>query len=162
MCSVDLSENYANGISVHADGHDSSMRRWPMDTALIVNCLWVESTYYTAGIYSPRQLNSETWAGAITASLYHNLYFAIYEGTDEELVSAALSTSRELHKLSPALFSSAVDLSRPEIDVTVQAIPVPGLPVHWRGGHQVPGSPPTGAGGVVARAWSQAVGAGAL
>ena len=28
---VSLPENYAMGLSFHADGHDQGMRRWPMD-----------------------------------------------------------------------------------------------------------------------------------
>ena len=164
---VSLAENYANGLSIHADAHDRSMRRWPMDTGLIVNCLWVEGTWQD-GIYTPRQLNSATWTGAITASLYHNLYFAVYEGTAHELVTAAMVTSRELHEIAPALLSSSYAAAgepklRPDIAVSVAAVPVPGMPVHWADGRQVPGSPPTGTeAGVVARAWSEAPAVGAL
>lgn len=124
-----------------------------MDTALTVNCLWMSSSW-ASGIYTPRQLNSATWTGVLTASLYHQLYFALFEGTDEDLISAAMLTSRELQEVSPALLSAGQE---PEIAVDVQVIPVTGWSTHFSQGKTVPADP----GSVVARAWSETPAVGA-
>ena len=150
---VALVENYATSLDEHRGRIDHAIRRWPMDTSAIVNCLWTTGSWQS-GIYTPRQLRSTTWTGAVTASMYHQLYFALFEGTDEELVSAAMLTSRELHETSPALLSAGHE---PEIAVGVDVIPVAGVPIHISNGKTVPVDPDS----VVARAWSETPAVGA-
>ena len=78
-----------------------------------------------------------------------------------------MDTARQLHEVAPALFTpsgqqSAGPLKAPaQIDVNVSVVPVASLPVHFAHGSPVPGSPPTGSGGVVARAWSEPPATGA-
>jgi hypothetical protein len=38
--SIDVSmiENYDTNLKNHAEGHDGSLRRWPMDQSIVVNC----------------------------------------------------------------------------------------------------------------------------
>ena len=135
---------------------------------LVVNCLWLEGSYQQE-IYTPRQLSSSTWVGAITASLYHNLYFSLFSGTTGEMVTAAISTSNQLHELAPALLSPTKEAvyhngkwKAADIAVSVHAVPVPGLPVPFFNGHPVLGSASiTGAGAVVAHAWSETPATGA-
>ena len=133
---VSLIENYNTLLESHTAGHDKSLRRWPMDYAVLVNCLvsvqqlfflclslrfhnhvlsavrsltkvlrsqWMANTWW-AGPWSPRQLNSATYAGA-TAGLYHNLYFALEGDTEEEIVAAVTTTANEMAELAPAFLS---------------------------------------------------------
>ena len=139
-----------------------------MDMNVLVNCLWLEGTYERVP-YTPRQLSSATWTGAIVASLYHNLYFALTSMTDEDMITAAMATSRQLQELATSFLSSPKEAvyhnglwKVPDIAVSVQALPVLGLPVQFWNGQPVLGSPPIhGAGTVVARAWTETPAAGA-
>ena len=145
-------ENYDTSLADHANGHDQSLRRWPMDSSIVVNCVWEQGSWQMGPekYWSARQINSVTWAGAITSSLYHNLYFGLFADTEEQVVSSVLATSLQLHELAPSLLSSVV-ADPPPPNVTVEGIPMPGLPLQGTG--------PSGT--VVARAWSEAPAPGA-
>ena len=97
--SIDVSmiENYDTDLAHHATGADSALRRWPMDMSIVVNCVWMQGAWQL-GVWSARQLNSVTWAGAVTAGMYHNLYFGIYVDTEEPITSAVMSSSMQLHE----------------------------------------------------------------
>jgi hypothetical protein len=148
---VSLIENYATSLQSHTAGHERSLRRWPMDASILVNCLWMSNSWWS-GPWGPRQLNSATFAGAAAAGLYHNLFFALEDMTEEELVASVLTTSTELAELAPAFFSSSVQ-SPPDPVVSVSAtadiaeLLATFPPSALLGGNS--------SGGVVAHAWSE-------
>eukprot|EP01043_Picozoa_sp_COSAG02_P032908 COSAG02_NODE_2218_length_9474_cov_25.098453_3_plen_571_part_00 len=152
--SIDVSmiENYDTSLADHANGHDQSLRRWPMDTSIIVNCVWEQGSWQMGPekYWSARQINSVTWAGAITSGMYHNLYFGLFADTEEQVISSVLATSLQLHELAPAFLGSVVaDPLPPSVRVT--GIPMPSMPL--QGSRQ--------SGTVVARAWSEVPASGA-
>ena len=142
-----LVENYGVSVEAHA-ANDQSLRRWPNDFAVLVNCLWMSNAWWM-GPYGLRQLNSATFAG-VTAGLYHNLYFALEGMTEDEMVTGVSATLTELAELAPALLSSTVsDPPNPTVSVSAVAdIAELAAASQW---------PPAqhGSGGVVARAWSE-------
>ena len=92
-----------------------------------MTAVWMQGAWQL-GKWSARQLNSVTWAGAVSGGMYHNLYFGIYADTEEPITSSVMASSMQLHELAPSFLSSAAKLvSHPHLILRILTSSSPNL-----------------------------------